>query len=97
MRAFFLLFALAFGSLAAAEDVRLTNGEWAPYLGATLPHQGVASRIVAEAFALEGVTVHWEFYPGPAPCAWPRKASATAPPSGCARPTASGISTSVIR
>lgn len=63
MRALFLLFALAFGSLAAAEDVRLTNGEWAPYLGATLPHQGVASRIVAEAFALEGVTVHWEFYP----------------------------------
>lgn len=63
MRALLVLFALAFGGLAAAEDVRLTNGEWAPYLGATLPYQGVASRIVAEAFALEGVTVHWEFYP----------------------------------
>ncbi|OEC59724.1 MULTISPECIES: substrate-binding periplasmic protein [Pseudomonadaceae] len=63
MRALLFILTLAFGSLAAAEDVRLTNGEWTPYLGASLPHQGVASRIVAEAFALEGVTVHWEFHP----------------------------------
>jgi len=48
---------------ALAEDVRLTNGEWPPYLGQTLPHQGIASRIVAEAFALEGITVQWDFYP----------------------------------
>src|SRR5690606_33414885 len=63
MRVFLLAFCLLFHGLAAAEEVRLTNGEWAPYLGARLPHQGVASRIVAEAFALEGVRVKWEFYP----------------------------------
>ncbi|WP_271411189.1 substrate-binding periplasmic protein [Pseudomonas sp. Q1-7] len=63
MRVFLLAFCLLFHGLATAEEVRLTNGEWAPYLGASLPHQGVASRIVEEAFALEGVQVHWEFYP----------------------------------
>lgn len=49
--------------LAVAEPVRLTNGEWPPYLGKHLPHNGVASRIVAEAFALQGIEVHWEFHP----------------------------------
>jgi polar amino acid transport system substrate-binding protein len=43
--------------------VRLTNGEWSPYLGQQLPYKGVASRIIAEAFALQGIEVDWEFYP----------------------------------
>jgi len=61
----YLLFAslALFGHAAAAEDIRLTNGEWAPYLGQHLPYNGVASRIVSEAFALEGVQVKWEFLP----------------------------------
>lgn len=49
--------------LAAAQSVRLTNGEWPPYLGEHLPHHGVASRIVSEAFALQGIMVEWEFHP----------------------------------
>lgn len=48
---------------ALADRVRLTNGEWPPYLGEQLAHSGVASRIVAEAFALEGIAVDWEFHP----------------------------------
>ncbi|MEO4047470.1 transporter substrate-binding domain-containing protein [Pseudomonas sp. CAU 1711] len=61
---FALLLPLAVATHAtAADEVRLTNGEWSPYLGQNLPHHGVASRIVEEAFALEGVRVHWEFYP----------------------------------
>ncbi|WP_044870610.1 transporter substrate-binding domain-containing protein [Pseudomonas sp. LFM046] len=63
MRALLLALCLLCHGLAAAEEVRLTNGEWAPYLGAHLPYQGVASRIIQEAFALEGVQVRWEFYP----------------------------------
>ena len=63
MRYAFVLLVLLFGSAQAAEQVRLTNGEWPPYLGETLPHHGVASRIVAEAFALQGVEVQWEFHP----------------------------------
>ena len=48
---------------ALADRIRLTNGEWPPYLGEQLAHSGVASRIVAEAFALEGIAVDWEFHP----------------------------------
>lgn len=59
----FLLLSLLASMPVAADSVRLTNGEWPPYLGEQLPHQGVASRIVAEAFALEGVEVRWEFHP----------------------------------
>ncbi|VXB70436.1 substrate-binding periplasmic protein [Pseudomonas sp. 8O] len=63
MRYTFVLLVLLLGSTQAAEQVRLTNGEWPPYLGETLPHHGVVSRIVAEAFALQGVEVQWEFHP----------------------------------
>lgn len=57
------LFSLLSCGLATADPVRLTNGEWPPYLGEQLPHKGVASRIVAEAFALQGIEVAWEFHP----------------------------------
>ena len=63
MRLLPLLFALLLPLAATANEVRLTNGEWSPYLGQNLPHHGVASRIVEEAFALEGIRVRWEFYP----------------------------------
>lgn len=63
MRYAFFLLVLLLGSAQAAEQVRLTNGEWPPYLGETLPYHGVASRIVAEAFALQGIEVQWEFHP----------------------------------
>ncbi|MDD0842775.1 substrate-binding periplasmic protein [Pseudomonas sp. Gutcm_11s] len=63
MRLLSLLFTLLLPLAATADEIRLTNGEWSPYLGQDLPHHGVASRIVEEAFALEGVQVTWEFYP----------------------------------
>src|SRR3989338_416318 len=63
MRVLLLLFFLLCNRLLAAEPLLLTNGEWPPYLGQQLPHQGIASRIVSEAFALEGIQVRWEFYP----------------------------------
>ncbi|QDQ26072.1 amino acid ABC transporter substrate-binding protein [Chitinimonas arctica] len=47
----------------AAERIRLANGEWPPYLSATLPHYGYASHIVSEAFKAEGITVQYDFYP----------------------------------
>jgi polar amino acid transport system substrate-binding protein len=57
------LLSLIFAGACAADSVRLTNGEWPPYLGQQLPYKGIASRIVAEAFALQGIAVDWEFYP----------------------------------
>ncbi len=58
-----LLLSSSFSNSLVADEVRLTNGEWPPYLGQHLPHQGIASRIVAEAFAIEGIQVQWDFYP----------------------------------
>ena len=55
-----------FTGLHASEVVKITNGEWPPYFSETLKHHGVASRIIAEAFALEDIKVEWGFYP------WPR-------------------------
>lgn len=45
------------------ERLRLTNGEWPPYLSEHLPHYGLASRIVTEAFRRVGVEVEYGFFP----------------------------------
>ncbi len=62
--------AFIFGMLAVpplgAETITLSNGEWLPYLSQSLPHYGTVSRIVTEAFALEGISVKYVFRP------WPR-------------------------
>lgn len=52
------------GSLAIADEkVRITNGEWKPYLSKSLPENGAASLIVKEAFAAAGVPVEYGFFP----------------------------------
>lgn len=43
--------------------IHISNGEWAPFMGKELPHHGFVSRIVAQAFAMEGVRVEYGFYP----------------------------------
>ena len=56
---------LSFSATAFAEDasVHITNGEWPPFLSENLVHYGVASRIVTEAFAAEGIRVEYGFFP----------------------------------
>lgn len=54
---------LAAAMAARAEEITLSNGEWRPYLSAQAPHQGVGSRIVSEAFGLEGIKVRYVFRP----------------------------------
>ncbi|MCG8571684.1 MAG: transporter substrate-binding domain-containing protein [Spirochaetes bacterium] len=49
--------------LGAQKKIVLTNGEWEPYLSEHLKHYGVASHIVTEAFAQEGVKVEYVFVP----------------------------------
>ncbi|MEE9297196.1 MAG: amino acid ABC transporter substrate-binding protein, partial [Phycisphaerae bacterium] len=46
-----------------SKTIRLTNGEWQPYLSKDSPHHGFASHIVTEAFALVGVEVEYGFFP----------------------------------
>ena len=56
-----LLLAVAFG--AQAQTVRLTNGEFPPYLTEEREGFGLASRIVSEAFAESGYKVEYGFFP----------------------------------
>jgi polar amino acid transport system substrate-binding protein len=48
---------------AADTRIRITNGEWEPYLSEYAYQYGLASHIVSEAFRLEGIAVEWGFFP----------------------------------
>jgi len=63
-----LLFLLLIPSslLANDQNIVIASGEWPPWTGRELPHNGFINHIVKEAFAREGRTVRFEFYP------WPR-------------------------
>ncbi len=59
-----LLCLLFFAASASnAEQIRLTTGEWPPYQSELLEHGGVATRIVTEAFEMEGLTVEYGYFP----------------------------------
>jgi polar amino acid transport system substrate-binding protein len=56
-----LLFAAALG--AAESEVVFAVGEWAPYVGETLPGYGYAASVVKAACAAAGLRARFEFYP----------------------------------
>ena len=58
----FLVFFLV-SNAWAEETIRLTSGEWPPYQSKRLLHQGVASQIVKESFALENIRVEYGYFP----------------------------------
>ncbi|WLQ16285.1 transporter substrate-binding domain-containing protein [Hahella aquimaris] len=49
--------------LASAEDLSLTNGEWPPFTSENYRDYGFISRVVAEAYKLEGINVKYTFLP----------------------------------
>lgn len=49
--------------LSQSDVIRITNGEWEPYLSEFSPHYGLYSHIVSEAFKQEGISVKWGFFP----------------------------------
>ena len=49
--------------VVAEEPVRITNGEWLPFFSESLKDFGRPSKLVADAFALEGVKVEYSFFP----------------------------------
>jgi len=57
-----LMLFLAVNSVAS-EKIRLTTGEWLPYLSQELKHNGVGAHIVTEAFLIEGIEVELHFFP----------------------------------
>jgi polar amino acid transport system substrate-binding protein len=50
-------------NVSQAQTINITNGEWAPYLSEDLPHKGIASQIVSEAFKKEDFDVKYGFFP----------------------------------
>ena len=51
------------GTVHSGEIIRITNGEWAPYLSEFLPENGFASHVVKTAFELAGIDVEYGFFP----------------------------------
>jgi len=46
--------------------IKISTGEWAPFISIKLKNYGFVTHIVSEAFAIEGVKVDYKF------CPWPR-------------------------
>lgn len=58
---FFLISTISYSF--AEETIRITSGEWPPYLSQDLKYDGFVSRIIVEAFKAEKVTVEFGFFP----------------------------------
>lgn len=61
----FVLALLALSASVSAQDktVKISVGEWPPFISQNLKHYGVAAHLVKEAFANEGYTVEYGFFP----------------------------------
>lgn len=63
MRALFLWLLLWSCAGYGATSLVLTTGEYPPYCSQQLKHQGLIPHIITSAFAKEGITVRFDFYP----------------------------------
>ncbi len=43
--------------------IRITNGDWDPYLSSKAFEYGLTSHMISEAFKLEGIDIEWGFFP----------------------------------
>jgi len=50
-------------SWATENTIQLAIGEWPPFTSKDLKYYGIAARLVAEAFLLEGIQVEYGFFP----------------------------------
>lgn len=48
---------------AAPRVVKLTSGEWPPFFSASLPGGGIMTRLISEAFRVEGIQVQYSYLP----------------------------------
>jgi len=58
-----VLLMLLISTASFSETIKITNGEWEPYLSEYSYEYGLASHIVTEAFAQEGISIKWGFFP----------------------------------
>lgn len=59
----FCLLLTAVEVTVGAEIVRITTGEWPPYMSENLKHGGLSNHVISEAFKLEGYSVEFAFFP----------------------------------
>jgi len=60
----FLILLFNHPNITWAETIRLTSGEWPPFTSEySLKHNGLMSRIVTEAFAMQGILVEYGYFP----------------------------------
>ncbi|WED20672.1 transporter substrate-binding domain-containing protein [Vibrio sp. JC009] len=57
------LFILLSANCLAGGTVRLSAGEWKPYISESLDNYGYFTQIVTEAFAAAGIEAQYDFYP----------------------------------
>jgi len=60
---FFTLLTIVSNRLMATETVTMALGDWQPYTHSSNSKYQMLERVVAEAFALEGVKVEYRYYP----------------------------------
>ena len=66
MKKLFLVLAglsLVSGVIFCQSKIRITNGEWEPFLSENSSEYGFGSHIVTEAFKLEGIEIEYGFFP----------------------------------
>jgi polar amino acid transport system substrate-binding protein len=60
----FFLYGICYVQTALGQEtVRITNGDWPPYLGERLPNYGIASDIVTRGFEAINMKVEYGFFP----------------------------------
>jgi len=47
----------------AEEEIMVTIGEWSPFISRELPHYGIVSHVISEAFAESQIKVKYGFFP----------------------------------
>lgn len=57
------VFALTLVFAIKAETIKITAGEWAPYISKSLENDGPVSQVVTEAFKEVGIDVEYGFFP----------------------------------
>ena len=57
--------AIALPATARSEDrvIKISTGEWPPFLSENMKYHGVAARIISESFALEGISIEYSWFP----------------------------------
>ena len=57
------LIAFCFSPVFAEEEIMISIGEWHPFISKELPHYGIVSHIISEAFAESQIKMKYGFFP----------------------------------